>query len=181
MKQCLHSMVLLMAIGLLAGCADANLDELENTLVDIRRSPGEQPPSVAMEWPESRSLSYRYSEERSPFLLPETVAETVTNPREGPLAPDQQRVAEPLEAFQLQELRLVGTLRMGGRQVAMIISPDGNVTSVREGNYIGTDYGRISRISDQEIVVDEQVFTQRAGWQERQVSLAINAEPSAAR
>ena len=39
---------------------------------------------------------------------------------------------------------------------------------------MGTDYGRIAQISAQEIRVTERVFTQREGWQERQVSLAIN-------
>jgi type IV pilus assembly protein PilP len=63
---------------------------------------------------------------------------------------------------------------MGERQVALIASPDGNVTSVKEGNYMGTDYGRIAQINAQEIRVNERVFTQPEGWQERQVSLVIN-------
>ncbi|MDG4870348.1 pilus assembly protein PilP, partial [Guyparkeria sp. 1SP6A2] len=62
---------------------------------------------------------------------------------ESALAPDQQRPPEPLEQFPLPSLRLVGTLRMGGQQVGMIAAPDGSVTSVRVGNYLGTDHGRI--------------------------------------
>lgn len=169
----------LVVVTVLAGCADAGLDQLERTLAGIRQSPGGQPPGVSVVWPESQALAYLYSEERSPFLAPDAIAEGGISPTDGALAPDQQRVQEPLERFQLQELRLVGTLRMGGRQVAMIASPDGNVTSVKEGNYMGSDYGRISQIAAQEIRVNERVFTQRDGWQERQVTLTINQERAA--
>ena len=164
----------LAGVALLAGCADADLAQLEDTLADIRRSPGGQPPVVTVRLPENRRLAYLYSEERSPFLPPDEVVQGGVSRSEGALAPDQQRTREPLEQFSLQELRLVGTMRMAGRQVAMIASPDGNVTSVKEGNYMGKDYGRIAQISAQEIRVTERVFTQREGWQERQVSLAIN-------
>lgn len=173
--------LLLAAVIALTGCADAELDQLERTLADIRQSPGGQPPIVSVVWPESQSLAYQHSQARSPFLPPESISEATVNPASGALAPDQLRPAEPLEQFQLHELQLVGTLRMGGRQLAMIASPDGNVTSVQEGSYIGTDHGRISHIGAQEIRVNERVFTQREGWQERQVSLTINEERTAAR
>lgn len=158
----------------ITGCADADLAQLEGTLADIRQSPGGQPPVMAVELPENQDLSYLHSEGRSPFLAPDAIVQGGANRNEGALAPDQQRTPEPLERFSLQELRLVGTMRMGGRQVALIASPDGNVTSVKEGNFMGTDYGRIAQISEQEIRITERVFTQREGWQERQVSLVIN-------
>lgn len=172
MNRLFLPVMLVACVSILAGCADAELAQLERTLEDIRQSPGGKPPSVNVAWPENQALAYIHSAERSPFLAPEAIAEGGMGRTEG--APDQQRTPEPLERFPLQELRLVGTLRMGGRQVAMIASPDGNVTSVREGNYVGTDYGRISDIAAKEVRISERVFTQREGWQERQVSLAIN-------
>jgi type IV pilus assembly protein PilP len=93
---------------------------------------------------------------------------------ESALAPDQQRTPEPLEEFQLEALRLVGTLRMGGKQVALISAPDGSVYSVREGNYLGTNYGHITAIGPQEVRITERIFNQLQGWQERQASLTLN-------
>lgn len=176
MNRIASTLRLVACVAVLTGCADANLDQLERTLADIKQSPGGKPPAISVSLPESQSLAYLYSEGRSPFLPPEAIAQGNASRDEGALAPDQQRTPEPLERFSLQELRLVGTMRMGNRQVAMIASPDGNVTSVREGNYMGTDYGRIGGISEQEIRVTERVFTQREGWQERQVILTINEE-----
>lgn len=168
------AITLAVSAAVLTGCADADLAQLEGTLADIRQSPGGQPPVVAVALPESPDLSYLYSDGRSPFLPPEASAQEGANRNEGALTPDQQRTPEPLERFPLQELRLVGSMRMGGRQVALIASPDGNVTSVKEGNYMGTDYGHITQINAQEIRITERVFTQPKGWQERQVSLVIN-------
>lgn len=162
------------SVALLTGCVDADVAQLERVLADIRQSPGGQPPTISVALPESHDLTYLHSDSRSPFLPPEVIAQGSVNRDEGALAPDQQRAPEPLEQFPLRELRLVGTMQMAGRQMALIASPDGNVTSVKAGNYMGTDYGRIAQVSAQEIRITERVFTQRDGWQERQVSLAIN-------
>ncbi|MDQ7727973.1 pilus assembly protein PilP [Halomonas sp. SpR8] len=165
--------IIVLAI-VLSGCAETELDQLERTLADIRQSPVGQPPVIAFELPESHNLAYLYSDGRSPFLPPEPTAQGIANRGGSALAPDQQRTPESLERFPLQELRLVGTMRMGERQVAMIATPDGNVTSVKEGNYMGTAYGRVEHINGQEIRVSERVYTQSEGWQERRVSLVIN-------
>ena len=176
MKRIVSTLWLVACVGVLTGCVDADVDQLAQTLEDIKRSPGGEPPTITVSLPESQPLAYLYSEGRSPFLPPEAIAQGNVSRDDGALAPDQQRTPEPLERFSLQELRLVGTMQMGNRQVAMIASPDGNVTSVQEGNYMGTDYGRIAGISGQAIRVTERVFTQREGWQERQVTLSINEE-----
>ncbi|TVP46281.1 MAG: pilus assembly protein PilP [Halomonas sp.] len=172
-------MALAVVAGGLSGCADAELDQLDSTLGAMRQSPSGQPPDATVALPDSHSLAYLYSERRSPFLPPGVVKDPAANPTDGALAPDQQRTPEPLERFQLHELRLVGTLRTGERQVAMIASPDGNVISVRVGNYVGTDHGRISHIGAEEVQVSERVFSPHDGWQERRVTLAINAQRSA--
>ncbi|MBR2514127.1 MAG: pilus assembly protein PilP [Halomonas sp.] len=159
-----------------AGCSDAHLDQLDTTLAEIRRAPGGQAPDIISPLPAPRPLDYRYAEVRSPFLAPESVRsqDTLLQPEASEFAPDQQRTTEPLEHFQLQSLRLVGTLGMGGQQVALIASPDGKVTSVRVGNYLGSNHGRITRITSQEITLVERVFSQQQGWQERQAALAID-------
>ena len=171
-----RALIVMIFFALLTGCAETNLGQLEQTLADIRQSPVGQPPTVAVALPEHQDVRYVHSDGRSPFLPPEAITQGSANRNEGALAPDRQRTPEPLESFPLQELRLVGTMRMAGRQVAMIASPDGSVTSVKLGNYMGTDYGRIADIGAQEVRVVERVFTQREGWQEREVTLALNAE-----
>ncbi|MDK9688217.1 pilus assembly protein PilP [Halomonas sp. LC1] len=162
-------------VALLAGCGDANLSQLESVMEEIRRAPTGQPPVIIPTIPEYQPVDYRYSDTRSPFLAPESVRATdVVAVFDSALAPDQQRKAEPLEQFPLQSLRLVGTLRMGGQQVALISAPDGSVTSVREGNYLGTDYGQVTDIRPQEVHITERILNQQVGWQERQATLSLD-------
>lgn len=168
----------LVSIGtvfLLAGCGDANLSQLDAVMEEIRRTPAGQPPVIIPTIPEYQPVDYRYSDSRSPFLAPESVrASAAVEALDSALAPDQQREAEPLEKFQLETLRLVGTLRMGGQQVALISAPDGSVTSVRVGTYLGTNYGQVTAISPQEVQITERILNQQVGWQERQEALTLN-------
>ncbi|WP_249976889.1 pilus assembly protein PilP [Vreelandella olivaria] len=159
----------------LLGCSDTNLEQLDATLAEIRRAPGGKAPMMIAPLPDPQSLDYQYGGMRSPFLAPDSVpGNEIQGPQETSLlAPDQQRMPEPLEHFQLQSLRLVGTLSMGGQRVALIASPDGNVSSVREGNYLGSNYGQIIRITPQEITIVERILSQQQGWQERQAALSI--------
>ncbi|KHJ50759.1 pilus assembly protein PilP [Vreelandella venusta] len=166
--------VLVGCLLLLAGCGDANLAQLDEQLNDIRRSPAGQPPIEIPTIPDYRVVDYRYSDARSPFLAPESIRTQASSALlESALAPDQQRPPEPLEQFPLPSLRLVGTLRMGGQQVGMIAAPDGSVTSVRVGNYLGTDHGRITAIEPQQVRLTERIFNQQQGWQERPAVLTL--------
>ncbi|WP_075878681.1 pilus assembly protein PilP [Vreelandella massiliensis] len=159
---------------MLAGCADANMAQLKQKLADIREAPGSQPMIEIPRVPDYEPLPYRYSDARSPFLAPDAVVEnTFTQPGDSELAPNQERSPEPLERYALQELQLVGTLQMGQRQRALIRTPDEEVVSVGVGNYVGSNYGRISRITEQRIDIKERVFTQRQGWQVRDAALTL--------
>lgn len=161
--------------ALLVGCSDADLDQLAAVMEEIRRAPSGQSPVVIPTIPAYQPVDYRYSDTRSPFLAPERVeAPEVATVFDSALAPDQQREAEPLERFALQSLRLVGTLRMGGQQVALISAPDGSVTSVREGSYLGTDYGQVTEIGPQQVRITERILNQQAGWQAREATLTLD-------
>ncbi|MCP1314848.1 MULTISPECIES: pilus assembly protein PilP [unclassified Halomonas] len=161
-------------VALLAGCSDANLDQLDATLADIRRAPSQQAALAIAAIPPPVVLNYQYSDARSPFLAPgRPMASATIAPGTSALAPDTQRPLEPLEAFALQSLRLVGTLEMGGRRLAMIATPDGNVTSVREGNHLGANYGQITRITRDEVRLLERVFDEREGWRESPAALSL--------
>ncbi|SDN42276.1 pilus assembly protein PilP [Vreelandella arcis] len=164
-------------LALLTGCADPSLTQLEATLSDIRQMPSGEPAMVIPYVPLYPAQRYQHSNARSPFLPPESIPNSASGERlVSENAPDQQRSPEPLERFSLQELQLVGTLQMGTRNVAMVAAPDGEVVTVREGNYVGTDYGRITAISDQKVRITERVYTRQNGWQSRPATLTIDDE-----
>ncbi|MEO5341511.1 MAG: pilus assembly protein PilP [Magnetococcus sp. MYC-9] len=105
---------------------------------------------------------YRAQERRDPFRAP---AAAVTPDGTGtPQEPHQARVKEFLESFQLDSLKLVAILLntardeaagRPGKAVAVIEDPDGLGHLVYEGSYIGVNEGRIRRIRDGEILIEE--------------------------
>ncbi|GHE22298.1 pilus assembly protein PilP [Halomonas urumqiensis] len=157
----------------LAGCADPQLGALDRELAAIRSDPGPTPQITLPEIPELESVPYDESQQRSPFIarLPE-VADTPRGSED--LAPDLSRSREPLEAYGLEQLDLVGTLTQGGQPYALVRAPEGQVHRLRVGNHMGSDFGRIVSITSSSVQLVEVVPTGRGGWIERNTRLTLD-------
>lgn len=87
-------------------------------------------------------------------------------------APDQNRSKEPLEAYPLDALKFVGTLRQGNEIWALIKLPSSDITHVRIGNYMGQNYGRIVSIKNNSIQLMET--TQTSGkWEKHKTTIEL--------
>lgn len=164
------------AVGLLvllAGCADPELGSLDRDLAAIRNDPGQVPRVELPEIPEYEAVPYDEADRRSPFVARLPEAEQPPRGSED-LAPDLARPREPLEAFGLGELDLVGTLQVGGQPSALVRSPDGQVHRLRVGDHLGSDFGRIVSITDASVQLVEVVPTGRGGWLERSTRLSLD-------
>ncbi|RUR52986.1 pilus assembly protein PilP [Vreelandella populi] len=163
----------------LAGCADSELERLDVTLAELRhlsqtRATDASAHDVIEPFSITSSVTYRYAESRSPFQLLDATAERDPSIALDALAPQTPRPLEPLEHFTLAELRLVGTLVMGEQRVALIETPEGQVTSAPQGAYVGSDKGRITQITRQKVRIAERISTPQ-GWQARTASLVLDA------
>jgi len=166
---------LLAMLLMLGACRDADLPSLERQLEAMRVDPGEVDLAPVPPMPTYVSVDYRFADERSPFQARLEVTEDLPGDRENSdLAPDASRPKEPLEAYDLSELELVGTLTVGGRPSALIQAPDGNVYRLRAGNYMGSDFGRIIGITESSVQLVEIVPTGRGGWTERSTRLTLD-------
>jgi type IV pilus assembly protein PilP len=91
----------------------------------------------------------------------------------GALAPNLARRKEALEAFPLETLSMVGTLQRGKATVGLVKAADNRVFQVRQGNYMGQNFGVITAISESEIALKE-LFQDGAGdWAERQTKMLL--------
>jgi type IV pilus assembly protein PilP len=90
----------------------------------------------------------------------------------GGLAPDLNRPKEPLEAFALESLRMVGTLERS-RQMFALVQADAGLYRVRVGNYLGQNFGVITKITDTEIALRELVQDAGGDWAERESTLLL--------
>jgi type IV pilus assembly protein PilP len=109
------------------------------------------------------------------FDMPDPFKPRKIEPAKGgsKLAPDLARRREPLEAFPLESLTMVGTLEKDRSMFALIRTPEKDVYQVRAGNHLGQDFGIITGITETEIKLRELVQDGAGDWTERTSSLQL--------
>lgn len=163
-------LMLLASVMVLNGCGD-RVAIADQAMADIRNQPAqpvEPPPQPQI----IEDFVYSANELRSPFMPP-----GLMNMQSVPLAdtgvrPDLNREKEPLEAFELSQLVFRGmVVSPEGEQHGLVQRPDGSVTSVKVGNHMGLNDGRVVEITPTQINLIEIVPDSRAGFIERPQSL----------
>jgi len=93
----------------------------------------------------------------------------------GGLQPDMDRPREPLESYPLESLKYVGV--MSRKKVSFaIILVDGSLYQVRVGNYMGQNFGVITKITDSELALKELIQDSAGDWVERESSLLLQGQ-----
>lgn len=88
------------------------------------------------------------------------------------IAPEMARRKEPLEAYPLDVMVMVGSLDKRGAPTALL-KVDNLLYQVRVGNYIGQNYGKITRINESSIHLREIVQDATGDWIERTATLDL--------
>ena len=120
------------------------------------------------------SFTYSASELRDPFEAAMEIDED--EDKEDLLSPDKTRPRQPLEAFSLDSLRMVGVLQQGDNLWGLIEDPKQVVHRVQVGNYMGQNEGAITGITEGEIFLVEIIPDGVGGYIERDASIAIGNE-----
>lgn len=163
-------LVLSVAVLSMTGCSD-RIGMAEQAMTDIRNQPAqpiEPPPKAEL----VEDFVYSASSQRSPFLPPSLVnVQGPTTPIDG-VRPDINRIKEPLEQYELSQLVFRGVvISPEGQRYALIQRPDGSVASVKVGDYLGLNDGRIVEITPTQVNLIEIVPDSRAGFVEKPQSL----------
>lgn len=159
---------------MIAGCSSDNLSDLRNFVQAEKAKPGGRVEPIPEVKPFD-SFTYKVNGRKSPFQpwgLNAGAAKSA-RPSTGGLHPDTHRRREALEAFPLDTLRMVGTLSQKNGMWAIIRAPDGLVYRVTRNNYLGQNYGRITKISEDKVELMEIVPDGLGGWQERRTNLVL--------
>jgi type IV pilus assembly protein PilP len=87
--------------------------------------------------------------------------------------PDPNRRKEPLEAYALENLKMVGTLQQQRDIYALVQTPDNNLFRVSLGNFVGQNFGRIIGISESAIKLRELIQDSVGEWKEEDRTLLL--------
>lgn len=159
---------------LLAGCGAGEHEDVKEWMAESSRDlKGNVPPL-----PELRPfpvVSYDAADKLDPF----SAARIEPERKEGAGAnmPDFDRPREQLESFPLETISFIGLVSKSKNKARhALVQVDGVVYQVGTGNYMGQNFGRISEITDTEIILKEIVQDptgQTADWVERQMTLQL--------
>lgn len=90
----------------------------------------------------------------------------------GGLQPDFNRRKEPLEAYPLESLKMVGAITQS-KNIIALIQADKGVHQVKTGNYIGQNFGIIIRITENEVTLKELIADSLGDYSERTSTLQL--------
>lgn len=117
-------------------------------------------------------FSYNAANLRSPFQPPVKLELVSRQKGDSNIRPDETRVKQFLEGFNIEVFDMVGTLAKDG-QVFGLVGGVGGVHRVRVGDYVGRNHGRIVAVDEAKIDVVEIVPDGDGGWLERPRSISL--------
>ena len=168
---------------LLGGCGSRDQSDLQAFVAEVHSRQGGRIEPLPVMKPSERYL-YQSAEaaRRDPFEAYYQVKRA--SPAERQVSDTQRRFVqeiqthnpEELENFELDSLRMVGTLQNLGSLWGIVLDGDGTVHRVTTGSYMGRNYGKVTRIAEERIEVREIVGDGQGGWDERPASLALLTE-----
>lgn len=165
-------LTVLAAVGPLAGCG-ADQDELQQWMEQQRREvrPNIEPltPPKAFD-PEP----YRMGEGVEPFST-QKLSVALKQESRSPnslLASEVNRRREPLEAYPLDSMTMVGSVEKQGRPFALL-KVENLLYQVKAGDYLGQNYGKITKITETDITLREIVQDAAGEWIERTSTLQL--------
>ena len=144
-------------IILLSGCGEASVNEVKQWMETTKKEVRPQVPPLS-EPKKFIPFGYVNKAEVDPFnpnKLLGAIARLTASTKKGPVI-DETRVREYLEGFPLDTLKMVGFLEKKGVFVALV-QVDKNVYQVKVGNHVGQNHGKVAKITESEIVINEIV------------------------
>jgi type IV pilus assembly protein PilP len=163
--------------ALLSGCGVSSEDELRTWMQDQRNEMRPRVPALTEPKP-YRPESYAsagsidpFNKEKllSVFRRDQLQSKSTSN---ALVAPELARRKQALEAYPLDSMSMVGSLLQDG-QPAALVSVDKQLYQVRIGNYLGTNFGKVVKIAETEVVLREIVQDAVGEWVERMATLQL--------
>lgn len=154
----------------LSACGDIETTDLHAYVSDVKaRQKSRIPP---LPTPQQFEI-FAYSDDslRNPFEPTIEIQALDTN---NGLKPDMDRDRDVLEQFALGSLKMMGSLAKNGRLWALVRASDGTLYRTTVGRYLGSNNGRILKITESQIELREIVPDGLGGWIERVTTLAAS-------
>lgn len=163
---------LCVSAALLAGCG-GHEEELQSWMAQQRQQvrPNVEPLSPPLRF---SPQTYAGTDGAEPFSLQKltgALRQEAAQPN-SVVSAELNRRKEPLEAFPLDSMTMVGSVSKRGTPYALL-RVDNLLYQVKAGDYLGQNYGKIMKITETEIELREIVQDAAGEWIERTATLQL--------
>jgi len=166
-----YHLTIALACLALASCGGEQHSDLRQFVKDSDSMPRGRIPPL----PEVRPyepFEYAAFDLIDPFV-PRKIEAPKTSNIPGALQPPPNHRKGPLEAFPLENLKMVGTLQQHKSVYALIKTPDNNLYRVKTGDFMGQNFGRIIDINESALKLKELVQDSGNEWKEEERTLLL--------
>jgi type IV pilus assembly protein PilP len=165
--------VMLLPLGL-AACGDSSVQEVQQWMDKTKQETRPAIPKLK-EPKDFIPFTYDKKDEIDPFSpvkLQSALAKMNPGSAHG-IKPDLDRRREALEYVPLDALKMVGTLFNNSAHYALLQTDGKGVTQVKAGNYVGQNFGLITKVNDDSVEIKEIVLDSGGDWIERVTKLEL--------
>lgn len=160
---------------LLSACGEehGDLQEWMNSVGNERRGKIDPLPPIKAYLP----TSYKAASQMDPFDNAKLEPETKNMYGVGPGAPNfDEREARNniMERYPLEAMRMIGYLKIENQPMAVVFV-DRITKQVKVGDWIGLDFGKVLKVTDQEVELEETIQDSNGDWNTRTNSLQMQA------
>jgi type IV pilus assembly protein PilP len=169
---------LLLVPLLIAGCGESENEDIKKWMAETSKDMRGKVEKID----EPKKFEpYKYEADKmvDPFNAAK-IASLADEAKKSPKAgggprPDLSRPKEVLESYSIENLRMVGAIQQKGASYA-IIKADVNLHRVKVGNYMGQNYGKITKITETEVLVQEMIEDGSGEYVYRDSTLVLQEE-----
>ena len=168
--------LLLILTAVLGGCGSSKEDDMRAWMVQERNqtkprvAPIQAPKQFIPEQYSNITAIDPFSNQKLTQALKRDSSQLASNA--ALVAPELARRKEALEAYPLDAMTLVGSIIKAGQPVALV-KVDKLLYQVKLGNYLGLNFGRVTKINETEVVLREIVQDAVGEWIERVATLQL--------
>ena len=167
----LHVFALAVAAAL-AGCEGGEHRQLQQELNEMTKDVRGRVDPLPQVRP-YEPVPYTAESQIDPFRAERIdVAKTGLASSSSKLAPDPNRPKEPLEAFPLESIQMLGTITQA-KETFALVKAGPNLYRVKKGNYMGQNFGVITEIDEAQVSLKELVQDAAGDWVERSSALQL--------
>ncbi len=169
--------VLICTVLLATACGGDDMSDLKQHIEEVKikaKKIAENAPPLTIDLKlKDKIVDYNVTgKKRDPFISWVRAPRRVLRQTGGP-RPDKGRTHEALEDYPMDSLRLTGTFKSGGEEIALIKSPNGVIHRIKVGNYMGSNYGKVTKITKTSIKLRELIPNGLGGYTRRTTTLSM--------